>query len=94
MKAGAFLYTIYMIYTLIAIPFGAAALYNITAGVIAKRCFRELKDGEAEEMGLSKEDAKGAQIFDVEKAGRYLAVMAVCYYPAYPLLMIQKWLNK
>ena len=83
-----------MIYTLIAIPFGAAALYNFTAGVIAKRCFRELREDEVKDMGLSKKEAEGAKIFDVEKAGRYLAVMAVCYYPAYPLLMIQKWFDK
>jgi len=93
-RAGVFLYIRYMIYTILAIPFGAAFIYNYTASIIAKKCFRAPTEEEAENFGLTKEQAEETKLFEVEKAGRYLAVMAVSYYPAYPILMAQKWLTK
>ena len=80
-----------MIYTIPAIPFGAAFIYNITAAHIAKKCFRAPTKEEAENFGMSKEEAEETRVFEVEKAGRYLAVMAVSYYPAYPILIVQRW---
>jgi len=83
-----------MIYTILAIPFGAAFIYNITAAHIASKCFREPTQEEIENFDLSEEEAAETKIFEMEKAGRYLAVMAVSYYPAFPVLMVQKWLSK
>ena len=80
-----------MIYTILAIPFGAAALYNYTAKTIARDCFRELTEEEIESFNLTKEEAKDAKVFDNKSAGWRLAIMAVSYYPAYPVLMLQKW---
>lgn len=80
-----------MIYTILAIPFGAAFIYNLSASVIAKKCFRAPTKEEAENFGMSKDEAEETRVFEVEKAGRYLAVMAVSYYPAYPILIVQRW---
>ncbi len=80
-----------MIYTILAIPFGAAFIYNLAAAHIASKCFRAPTKEEVENFNISEEEAKETRIFEMEKAGRYLAVMAVSYYPAYPVLMIQKW---
>lgn len=80
-----------MIYTILAIPFGAAALYNYTAKQIAKSCFRDLTEEEIENFNLTEEEAKEAKVFDNKSAGWRLAIMAVSFYPAYPVLMLQKW---
>ena len=79
-----------MILTILSIPFGSAFIYNLAARQIAKRCFRRLTKEEIERYGEASDEAR---VFDNKKAGRYLAVMAVCYYPAYPLLIIQRWLT-
>jgi len=92
-RAGVFLYIRYMIYTILAIPFGAAFIYNLAAAHIASKCFRAPTKEEAENFNISEEEAEETRIFEIEKAGRYLAVMAVSYYPAYPVLMVQRWLS-
>lgn len=83
-----------MIYTILAIPFGAAALYSFSARVIRKKCLRDITEQESDDLDIPEEDRDGIKVFDSTRAGRWLAVMAVCYYPAFPLLQIEKWLKR
>ncbi len=83
-----------MIYTLLAISFGASALYFFAASQIQKKCFRILTEEEKEELGLGSIKDEEIRIFDSEKAGRWLAVMAVCWWIGYPVIQIHKWLEK
>ena len=82
-----------MLYTILSIPFAAAALYDLSARIIKRKCFRDITQQESDDLDIPEEDREGLKVFDTSRAGRWLAVMAVCYYPAYPLLQIQKWLT-
>jgi hypothetical protein len=83
-----------MIYTLLSITFGAAGLYLFAAERIQKKCFRVLTKEELKELNIEWDEDEEVRLFDATKAGRWLAVMAVCWWLGYPVIQIQKWLTK
>lgn len=80
-----------MIYGILSIPFGAAAIYYICANSIKNNCFieitKEVKE-ELEELGVSVEE--GSKMFDTEKARWRLLAMAICWYLGYPIIQFHK----
>ena len=88
---GAFLYIKSMIYTILSIPFGGAFLYFFAASRVQTSAFRNLTEEEIEEYGIEDTDAK---VFDPAKAGRWLALMSVCWYLGYPIIKLHKLLSK
>lgn len=83
-----------MIYTILSIPIGAAGLYFFAASRIQKKCFRILTEEEKEELELDSLKDEEIRIFDATRAGRWLAVMAVCWWIGYPVIQLHKWLEK
>ena len=90
---GAFPYIKIMINILFAIPFGAAWLYYFAASRIQKRCFRTLTEEEKKEFDLGEMKDEEIRIFDASLAGRWLAVMSVCWFIGFPVIQLQKWLG-
>lgn len=82
-----------MIYTILAIPFGAAWLYFFAASRIQNKCFRELTDEEKKEFDLVELKDNEVKMFDATRAGRWLAVMAVCWYIGYPVIQLEKMIR-
>ena len=82
-----------MINILFAIPFGAAWLYYFAASRIQDKCFRTLTEEEKKEFDLEGLEDGEIRMFDASKAGRWLAVMSVCWFIGYPVIQLQKWLG-
>jgi len=79
-------------YILLAIIFGAAALYYYAADYVKKNAFRDLTEGEIEKYELPK--GEELKIFDMDKVHTHLNIMIVCFYPAYPVIMVQRLIQK
>lgn len=83
-----------MIYVLTSIPFGAAVIYNYAADKVKTKCFTTYSRKDAEEMGLELPlGTKDVDMVDMDKARKWLNIMLVCYYPAMPLLWLQRKLR-
>lgn len=88
-------------YVILAISALCALIYNILSERLVSDCFRELTDEEKEkylgEEGYKVEDLADKEleylIYDLNRAGKYLFVMMILYYPAFPLLKIQHLLS-
>jgi hypothetical protein len=78
-----------MIYGILSIPFLFAAIYH-WAAIMTSRCFTEL----TEDGNPVLYDGKPVFSFDHEKAEKYINIMIVCYYPAWPLIRLKHCLNK
>jgi len=79
-------------YILLAIIFGAAALYYYAADYVNKNAFRDLTEEEIEKYELP--EGEEVKIFDMEKVQTHLSIMIVCFYPAYPVIMVQRLIQK
>ena len=82
-----------MISTIFAIPFLGAFLYYFAANRIKNRCFRTLSEEEKKELGFEEYKDEEVKMFDASSAGRWLAVMSVCWFIGYPIIQLQKWLG-
>jgi hypothetical protein len=71
-------------YYILAIPFLFAAIYD-WAAYKTSSCFKKLeKDGEQiHHFG------EPVWELDEKKASRYITIMIICYYPAYPVLAVK-----
>lgn len=82
-----------MINIIFAIPFLGAFLYYFAANRIKSRCLRTLTKEEKEELGFQDYEDEEVKMFDATAAGRWLAVMSVCWFVGYPIIQLQKWLG-
>ena len=76
---------------LLTIMFGSASLYFYLAARVGDKCFRDATPEEREELNVKEEEI--VKIFDLEGAGRYLFMMRILYYPAYPLIHLKRFLS-
>jgi hypothetical protein len=76
-------------YYIIAMPFLFAAIYDWAANKTSS-CFKKLeKDGEQ-----IYHFGEPVWELDEKKASKYITIMVICYYPAYPALMIISLIRK
>ena len=76
-------------YYILAIPFLFAAIYDFAAYKTSK-CFTKLeKDGER-----VLHYGEPVWTLDEKKASRYITIMIICYYPAYPVLVVKSFIKR
>jgi len=79
-----------MIYGILSIPFLAAFLYYFSAVRIQKKCFRTMTEEERAEFLLEDIETDEIKVFDSSRAGKWLAVMSVCWFLGYPIIQLHK----
>ena len=75
---------------LVLISSFCAFVYEFCASKVISVSFRELTEEERVAAGISVEAAKELKVFESGKAGPYMYVMMLAYYPSYPL---RKFIN-
>ena len=84
-------YVSVMIYIIASIPFAAAISYNFAATKVRHGCLSTYNKEEAAAMGFKvPEGSKEVEMLDMAKAKKWLNIMVICYYPAWPLLRFQR----
>lgn len=81
-----------MVLLILSIVFGSASVYFLLAKYISVYCFRDMTPEEKRELKIEQKEI--VKVFMVEKAGVPLFLMGIFYYPAYPLIILHRFVSK
>lgn len=80
-------------YALLSIPFLFAAGYYHCAYLI-KNAGKFVYDDDGERFEVDGVPIKVLDAAEEQKVGRLLGIMLLCYWPAYPIVAIGRWISK